>query len=173
MHILCFKLRVTLFLFLCLQRILLLYRPPVGSENNLHDLSTQTDPPSTEGVSNSNAASQENHIVEDPPPKYTPPPSYTTATGARCVLSHQGRTYALYPTRESPLMPNTAGLLRSLSPSLSIFASITCRSMGSSENRKNPEEFRQCCRRQKVAASIITLLGKSRGRSRMGQKQLG
>lgn len=67
-----------------LQRIQLLYRPPLEPEDP-RDAQTQ--------VGNDTGASLHGNGIlpaatteipfEDPPPKYTPPPSYTTATGAR------------------------------------------------------------------------------------------
>ncbi|XP_056631200.1 sodium-dependent transporter bedraggled isoform X2 [Diorhabda sublineata] len=59
-----------------LDRIQLLYRPPIGE--HMDDLSNQE---AAEAIRNENNAA--NATAEDPPPKYTPPPSYTTATGAR------------------------------------------------------------------------------------------
>jgi len=67
-----------------LQRIQLLYRPPLEPDDP-RDAQTQ--------VGNDTSASLHGNGIlpaapteipfEDPPPKYTPPPSYTTATGAR------------------------------------------------------------------------------------------
>lgn len=69
---------------LFLQRIQLLYRPPLEPEDP-RDAQTQ--------IGNDTGTSLHGNGIlpaatteipfEDPPPKYTPPPSYTTATGAR------------------------------------------------------------------------------------------
>ncbi|XP_050515599.1 sodium-dependent transporter bedraggled isoform X2 [Diabrotica virgifera virgifera] len=59
-----------------LERIQLLYRPPIGE--HMDDVGPQE---AAEAIRNENNAA--NAAAEDPPPKYTPPPSYTTATGAR------------------------------------------------------------------------------------------
>ncbi|KAE8742791.1 hypothetical protein FOCC_FOCC011649, partial [Frankliniella occidentalis] len=64
-------------------RITLLYRPPVDGDDDLNDLTSQTDLQSGAGGAAAGGGNQEGAVVEDPPPKYTPPPSYTTATGAR------------------------------------------------------------------------------------------
>ncbi|CAG9825106.1 unnamed protein product [Phaedon cochleariae] len=59
-----------------LDRIQLLYRPPIGEhmdELAARDLSTAAREEATATAA----------LTADPPPKYTPPPSYTTATGAR------------------------------------------------------------------------------------------
>lgn len=64
--------------FLYLQRIQMLYRPPLNSEHLDDTLPQQAAPPSTDP-----AVTTIQIPAEDPPPKYTPPPSYTTATGAR------------------------------------------------------------------------------------------
>ncbi|KAG5900530.1 hypothetical protein JTB14_022837 [Gonioctena quinquepunctata] len=59
-----------------LDRIQLLYRPPIGE--HMDEVAVQEAAAAIRSENNAaNAAS------EDPPPKYTPPPSYTTATGAR------------------------------------------------------------------------------------------
>lgn len=58
-----------------LDRVQLLYRPPIGE--HMEDL------PVPESTVNNNTAVPATTPTEDPPPKYTPPPSYTTATGAR------------------------------------------------------------------------------------------
>ncbi|KAK4883080.1 hypothetical protein RN001_006399 [Aquatica leii] len=65
-----------------LERIQLLYRPPIGEHmqevpvQETTNTSSTTSAPIT-GITATVAS------TEDPPPKYTPPPSYTTATGAR------------------------------------------------------------------------------------------
>lgn len=68
---------------LIFQRIQLLYRPSLGSEN---PQSAQTQFSGDTGNSlhgNGILTSNTEVPFEDPPPKYTPPPSYSTATGAR------------------------------------------------------------------------------------------
>ncbi|KAF5301494.1 hypothetical protein FQR65_LT08797 [Abscondita terminalis] len=66
-----------------LERIQLLYRPPIGEHmqevpglDSTNNTTVTTSPPIT-GIVATVAS------TDDPPPKYTPPPSYTTATGAR------------------------------------------------------------------------------------------
>lgn len=59
-----------------LQRIQLLYRPPIGE--HMDEVAIQEAVTAIRVEANANAIA-----AEDPPPKYTPPPSYTTATGAR------------------------------------------------------------------------------------------
>lgn len=59
-----------------LQRIQLLYRPPIGE--HMDEVAVQEAVAAIRVEANANAIA-----AEDPPPKYTPPPSYTTATGAR------------------------------------------------------------------------------------------
>ncbi|XP_044738253.1 sodium-dependent transporter bedraggled isoform X2 [Chrysoperla carnea] len=64
-----------------LDRIQLLYRPPLDSEH-MEDLSSYTHSRGAQ-TNTTNSATATDPAFEDPPPKYTPPPSYTTATGAR------------------------------------------------------------------------------------------
>lgn len=71
--------------FHLLQRIQLLYRPPLEPEDP-RDAQTQIGNDTGTGSLHGNgilAAATTEIPFEDPPPKYTPPPSYTTATGAR------------------------------------------------------------------------------------------
>ncbi|RZC33827.1 uncharacterized protein BDFB_002644 [Asbolus verrucosus] len=64
-----------------LERIQLLYRPPIGE--HMSDLSVHEAVIANSVSSSTSPNAATNTPAEDPPPKYTPPPSYTTATGAR------------------------------------------------------------------------------------------
>lgn len=67
-----------------LQRIQLLYRPPLEPEDP-RDAHTQIGSDTGAGLHGNGILPTATTEIpfEDPPPKYTPPPSYTTATGAR------------------------------------------------------------------------------------------
>lgn len=64
------------------QRIQMLYRPNLDSEETRHGTARYGNPTST-SIHGNGILSTTDIPFEDPPPKYTPPPSYTTATGAR------------------------------------------------------------------------------------------
>lgn len=69
---------------LFVQRIQLLYRPPLEPEDP-RDAQTQIGSDTGTSLHGNGIlpAATTEIPFEDPPPKYTPPPSYTTATGAR------------------------------------------------------------------------------------------
>ncbi|XP_044008403.1 uncharacterized protein LOC122852579 isoform X1 [Aphidius gifuensis] len=63
-------------------RIQMLYRPNLDSEETRHGTARYGNPTST-SIHGNGILPTTDIPFEDPPPKYTPPPSYTTATGAR------------------------------------------------------------------------------------------
>ncbi|KAF5295940.1 hypothetical protein FQA39_LY12712 [Lamprigera yunnana] len=64
-----------------LDRIQLLYRPPIGE--HMQEISVSETSNNTTTTTTVTGVTATVPLSEDPPPKYTPPPSYTTATGAR------------------------------------------------------------------------------------------
>ncbi|KDR15727.1 sodium- and chloride-dependent glycine transporter 1 isoform X2 [Zootermopsis nevadensis] len=70
-----------------LDRIQLLYRPPISRQDSLEPPNSPPNSatlvPPVVNTTATSLAPEATVTTEDPPPKYTPPPSYTTATGAR------------------------------------------------------------------------------------------